>query len=484
MHKKINQFSIIEIVFWSLSLIFLVMIIPAWLFNWPLFFTFPVILVFTYFFLFRIDKVFDFIFFITPFSIQLSEFFPQVSFDIFLPTEPLILALLLVFAYKMITGSGLPRAFVQHPISIALYIYLFWLIFTSITSSMPLVSLKYVLMKIWYIGVFYFYLLNYLHKYKTFITTIRLYVFSFALVIMYSLIRLSGYGFNDFQAAHFVMEPFYRDHTIYGAVLALFIPVLLSLIFRKEQKALHKIGGIYFLLLFLVALIFSYTRAAWISLLAVAALFLLIYFKVSWKWLLSGALLLVIVSTQLWWTIYFRMESNKQDSSSDFSEHVESITNIATDASNLERINRWKAAWRLAAERPGVGWGPGTYQFQYASVQFSYDKTIISTNFGDGGNAHSEYLGHLAETGWPGMFIFIGLIASVLISGIKALTIVDAQHYALLFGVLLGLSTYFVHAFLNNFLDADKMAVPFWSFLAFIVYAQTFLQKNDTVNKN
>jgi len=39
----------------------------------------------------------------------------------------------------------------------------------------------------------------------------------------------------------------------------------------------------------------------------------------------------------------------------------------------------------------------------------------------------------------------------------------------LIFFCLLALTTYFVHGFLNNFLDTDKLAVPFWGFIAIIV---------------
>ena len=34
--------------------------------------------------------------------------------------------------------------------------------------------------------------------------------------------------------------------------------------------------------------------------------------------------------------------------------------NVSTDASNLERINRWNCAIRMYAERPFLGHGPGT----------------------------------------------------------------------------------------------------------------------------
>ena len=41
-----------------------------------------------------------------------------------------------------------------------------------------------------------------------------------------------------------------------------------------------------------------------------------------------------------------KFERNTTDSSDDLNEHVASVTNVSTDASNLERINRWKCALR------------------------------------------------------------------------------------------------------------------------------------------
>jgi hypothetical protein len=35
--------------------------------------------------------------------------------------------------------------------------------------------------------------------------------------------------------------------------------------------------------------------------------------------------------------------------------------------------------------------------------------------------------------------------------------------------VLMGLITYYIHGFLNNFLDTDKASVPVWGFMAILV---------------
>ena len=63
------------------------------------------------------------------------------------------------------------------------------------------------------------------------------------------------------------------------------------------------------------------------------------------------------------------MSRNSQDSSGKLVEHLQSISNISTDASNVERLNRWVSAFGMIKEKPLVGWGPGTYQFEYAPFQ-------------------------------------------------------------------------------------------------------------------
>src|SRR5690606_31199117 len=115
-------------------------------------------------------------------------------------------------------------------------------------------------------------------------------------------------------------------------------------------------------------------------------------------------------------------------------------------------------------------WGPGTYMFQYAPFQASEDRTIISTNFGVQGNAHSEYLGPLSEQGIFGMTLMLAL---VLVTTVRAFRLYrrmpPGTDRAIMTAAFLGLVTYYLHGALNNFLDTDKASVPFWAFTAMIV---------------
>jgi len=222
--------------------------------------------------------------------------------------------------------------------------------------------------------------------------------------------------------------------------------------------------------LLIIAVIFSYSRAAWISLVFALGVYILIRLKVRFSWIAAAFVILVILFFSFQHQIIDTLERNEQDSSTDFVEHIKSIYNISSDASNLERINRWQAAIRMFDERPFLGWGPGTYQFLYAPFQRSKEKTIISTNAGDLGNAHSEYIGPMAE---QGVFGLVTVLLIIIYSVITALKIhkksgnYEVRLFSLL--MLMGLITYFMHGFLNNFLDTDKASVPVWGFLGIIV---------------
>ncbi len=157
---------------------------------------------------------------------------------------------------------------------------------------------------------------------------------------------------------------------------------------------------------------------------------------------------------------------------------MQSLSNIRTDASNLERINRWRSALRMSVERPLLGWGPGTYQFEYAPYQYSYERTIISTNFGDGGNVHSEYLGALTESGIPALLFYVIILVLAFRSGhIVFYNSVSKELKYLALALMSGLFTYVIHGALNNFLDTDKISAPFWMFIACLVVLEMDLRK-------
>jgi O-antigen ligase len=343
-----------------------------------------------------------------------------------------------------------------------------------------MVSFKFFLARLWFVVPFYFLGIALFKNVKNITNFNWLYVAALVIVIIYTTLEHSKYGFAEEQG-HWVMKPFYNDHTAYGGILAFFLPVFVGYTFNSQRSRTYRLYAGIFSITLLVALYLSYSRAAWVSIAAIIIISVLIVFQIKLRWILTSLIILIGSFYMFENEILYVLEKNKQDSSENFIEHVQSIYNISSDASNLERINRWQSAFRMFDERPFFGWGPGTYQFIYAPFQRSQERTIISTNAGDLGNAHSEYIGPLSEQGFPGLIIVLGLMITIVYTGIRVYRQAknkEIKLYSLV--AVLALCTYFVHGFLNNFLDTDKASIPFWGFFAMIV-AMDLYHKNSTV---
>lgn len=469
---------------WTIALSILFLLVNCFLFTKDVYYltALPFALLLVYFYFFSLDKLMYFIIFATPFAINLKD--TDFKFAISLPTEPFLVGILLLFILKLLQGNYIDKKVITHPITIAILINASWVFITCFTSENPLVSFKFLASRIWFIVCFYFVIIQLFKKSElNFKRFMWLYIIAFIGVIFYTLYEHKQYGF-DMKSANWVMSLFYNDHTIYGAVLAMYFPVIIGFLFNKNESFTYRFFTGIVLLIYTVAIILSYTRAAWISLLLVFGLYVVLLFKIKFSTLVIGGLFLLTIGFIVKGNFVRKMEKNKTESNDDFSKHIKSVSNITSDASNLERLNRWHAAFRMFRERPFWGWGPGTYAFYYAPYQLSKDKTIISTNAGNKGNAHSEYIGPLAESGIFGSLSFLGIAVAVIYYGIylyRKLPNGDLRRMAMC--SFLGLVTYFIHGALNNFLDTDKAALPFWGFIAVLVAIDVYYKK-ETVAEN
>ncbi|MCA1746925.1 MAG: O-antigen ligase family protein, partial [Bacteroidales bacterium] len=334
----------------------------------------------------RLDILLLSIVFFVPFSLQLSYFVEGIGVDLYLPTEPMLGLLLLVYVLRYLQGVRTDLRILRHPVTLAIYFNLAWMAVTIISSSDPLISLKFFVSRLWFIVGFYFIAIEIFRKRGNLTRYVWLYVASFSVVMLYTLIRHSGYGLDNQMMAHSMMQPFYKDHTSYGATMAFLLPVLIAFFaITKKGDLYSRFLLVLIILFFVTATLFSYTRAAWVSLIGGFAVWLVIKLRIRFEILALAAAGLIIFFFLFRPMIVMELESNRTKSSGDLTEHVRSIYNISNDQSNLERINRWSCAIRMWKERPVMGFGPGTYQFEYGRFQRSFERTEISTNFGSRG---------------------------------------------------------------------------------------------------
>lgn len=435
---------------------------------WYLFFALPLALIVVYYYFISLDKIVLLITFVTPLAVTLSN--SSLGATLSMPAEPLMFGVMVIFLGSLVLGAHYDKKVSHHLISYLLYFNLLWMFFTAVTSTMPLVSFKYLISRLWFVIPFFFVATPMFRNKKNIHWFIWLYISGLTIVVIYTLARHAMYGFGE-KASHWVMSPFYNDHTAYGAALAMFIPVLAGYIFFPRISMMKRIAAFSLFVLFTVALILSYARAAWLSIVVAMVVFLLVLLRIRFRWIIFGSAIILIVGLVNLQKIMNHLEKNKQGySNKSFVKHAESIGNISSDPSNMERVNRWVSAVKMFGQKPLLGWGPGTFQFKYAPFQLSSLKTVISTDLGDRGNAHSEYLGPLSEEGFLGMVGVLLLFGFAIKTGLEFYNKAQSRELKFLsLMITLGLVTYFFHGFVNDFLNTDKLSVPVWGFIAILV---------------
>ncbi|MCC7297400.1 MAG: O-antigen ligase family protein [Bacteroidia bacterium] len=434
--------------------------------------------------LFRTEKFILLAGAIAPLSININDI--GSGFGLAVPTEPLIIFIFGMLVFRFFMQLRIEKEILLHPLTISIIVYLCWFWFSSIFSSMPIVSLKFSLARTWYIVVFYIALISIFKKFNSIHFFLKSFTIFTLILVIFTLIKHAAEGFVR-SSSYSVSWPFFPDHGMYAAAIAFCVPVLAFYAFNGRilghNWAWLPIAGVFFVVL-LFGVVVSYTRATWLSLIAAFGVYVMLRFKIKFVWMLGGLALISIFAILKQEDILYSLEANKQGSSDEIEGHVKSVSNITTDPSNLERINRWKCASRMVQQRPITGFGPGTFVFQYGVFQKSSELTIISTNSGDLGDAHSEYFSSLSELGIPGFVFWISLVLISISTAFKVVYNTTSSKVKVTAMIaLLGLITYYFHGLLNNYSQYDKIAVPMWGFMAIIVALDVFyLQKEVKIN--
>jgi O-antigen ligase len=426
------------------------------------------------------SRVFILLFLAIPPSIEMA--IGNGDNKMLIPSEPVMVILAIAFAIQLAFRRGVDTSFLRHPVSVSVLSYLVIMTLGILGSGMPVVSLKYTLVTITYVLIFYFMSSEFMRRRDGNILLLYLlYGTALLFVATRALYLHSTTGFAH-EVAGLVVHPYFIDHTIYSACLSLIFPGFVALAWKRRALGLPRIAQLLaagFAFILCAAIFFSFSRAAWISIGAAFILFITLQLKIKPKHVGIAVLLL---ASGIWFIrnpIIDRMKQNhysSTDRSSDLAEQTMSVGNISNDASNAERLNRWSCALRMFLDKPITGFGPGTYQFEYLGYQRADEMTRISVTtaynniYGRGGSAHSEYLLALSEMGIGGFIAFVCIVIFTVGAGMRAYyNAADEKSKILAAMALLGFFTYIVHANFNNFLNNNKPASFFWILIAIIV---------------
>ncbi|MEY3444319.1 MAG: hypothetical protein RLZZ519_2600, partial [Bacteroidota bacterium] len=363
-----------------------------------------------------------------------------------------------------------PWPLIMHPIGIVIVLHLVWAFISMLNSSYTEISLKFLVSRSAYILVYYIGFGTMFSDPSRRTVFFKAYLWGLVPVMIWAIFHLAQYGLSR-SFSPVMAEPFYDDHTVFGACLAMILPLAGWIALRDRLQM--RTGGINWawpaFFLVVAALLLSFSRAAWIGILIIGGFYLLMRLRIRFRFL---AFAMVIVAAGAWIgrdAIVERFQQNENVSGADVFSTAASVTNVNTDDSNKERINRWSCAIRMYEQRPWMGFGPGTYERNYGNFQVLSEITRISSWVGDRGDAHSEYLGVLSEQGIPGLIFLGGLFLVSLQVGMRVTYSTDDQRTKeISMAILMGLSTYYFHGFVNDFIDIDKAAVLFWGMMALL----------------
>lgn len=327
-----------------------------------------------------------------------------------IPDEPAMLLLTGVFLLTMASGKlRNSTALLKHPVFFWVVLLFCWAVVCTAFSTGPLLSLKYLLAKTWYIIPFVLMPWFLFTGKRQFAWLAASLLIPMGIAVIYTLTRHAQQGFL-FDNANHVVKPFFRNHVNYAAMLVCLMPVLYFSARNTRNKRLLVV--LYGMLFFsLVALFFSFSRGAWLALATGIIAAMLI--RIRLLPYVFVAVLAGLILTVAWFSnnnryLAYHHNYKKTIYHSNFTDHLQA-TFRNTDLSNAERVYRWIAALRMSMEHPVTGFGPGTFYQNYKPYGVSYFKTWVSDN-PERSTVHNYFLLLLTEQGIPALIMFCILL--------------------------------------------------------------------------
>lgn len=402
-----------------------------------------------------------------PLSVEM--YFGPLGTD--LPTEPLMIALTGIFILHFLRyGATYDRRYFTHPLALLMYLHLGWIFLTTLFSEGFLVSLKFTLAKCWYLGAFFLIAERFIRTPKDIDRVFTLIFWPLLFVAAQSIVRHAAIGF-DFEDQFKTIAPFMRNHVSYAGILAVMAPWMVYLYQRHQPKGLKRWFYLGLALFWLIAVYFSYTRAAYVALVLAAGTAIVIQLK------LLRPLIVVAIVGVLGFSAYLLTDNTYLEFAPNFETTVAhkefddllAATAKFEDVSTMERAYRWVAGGNMVPYHPWLGWGPGNFVNFYKSYTVSSFTTYVSDNPENSG-IHSYYLMTLVEQGFIGLIILLIFLFGILIYGEKLYhRITDPDRKRAIMAALLSMVVIYAFLLINDMLETDKMGSIFLLNLSIII---------------
>jgi O-antigen ligase len=396
-----------------------------------------------------------------------------------LPTEPILIGLTLLFPFILLMKFKAEHLeLLTNPIVIALLFHIGWILIAAVLGADVIVGLKFFMAKLWYIVPFFFlsiYVFRGKKEYKYFFWLLMI---PLALSICYVLVRHSSYGFS-FSDVNSAVSPIYRNHVNYGLLMAGFLPFVWCFYHWYEKGSFERIliGGT--IILMLIGIYFTYTRAAQLAVVIGVGAYFIIRFRLVLLSLISATLLVLVLTTFLLNEdryLEYAPQYEKTITHESFDNLLEATVKME-DISTMERVNRWVAGYHMAVDRPFSGFGPGNFYFNYKNYMVSSFVTYVSDN-PDKSGIHNYYLMTLVEQGFVGLLFFLALLFSALLYGERLYhRIKDSDYQKIVMAATVSIIVIASVILINDLLEALKIGSLFFISMAILVREGVRMEK-------
>jgi putative inorganic carbon (HCO3(-)) transporter len=343
--------------------------------------------------------------------------------------DPLSLTMAQISSYAALAVLVWTRRAHVGSVGRAMLVMLGVILFTALTSVRPEASAREVLLWAMYLGVAVV-TASSLHGHAAARRMLDFLVAIAGWVVLIALFLFWG-GNNPgmrWYATFYWPNPF-------AAFLLLVLPLeVVRLISARNSReaAAHTILTV----LLTTAVVLTYSRGAWLSLLLIAPVALALLRPPSWT-AAAGRLLIValLVSGAV-------MSLTRTPASPSGGQGVAARAASIADTGDLSiqgRVSFWRAAFDIFRDHPLTGTGPGTFGAVHARYQ--RDVRFYARD------AHNLYVQTLAEMGIPGALALGFLVLTIISVWLRALRqSAFGEPYTLVLGAGLGVLAFFIHS--------------------------------------
>ena len=389
-----------------------------------------------------------------------------------LPTEPLMVGLmLLIVPYTIRHHRSLDGRRFAHVLTGLLALHLFWIALTGFTSTVPMLSAKYLVAKLWYVAAFFLATLVLVRSQRHLRAVVWALLWPLSASIVYVLVRLAldGGGYTNIDA---LVQPIYRNHVGFSTLVTIALPFAIWARSWYAPGTRRRRVLTAMIVLFLAGIYFGYTRACYLAVAAMAAAWVIFRLRLA-RWAIPATLIVVFAG------VHHLVDENEYIR---FAPTVKTVTHNAfddklaatfegRDVSSMERVYRWIAGVHMVADRPLTGFGPNGFVPNYEDYTVFIFETWISDN-PERSTIHNYYLLVLVEQGIPGLVLFLALLTGgILVGERQAARSPDRFARGASMAAIVSLVGLAVNLVFSDMIEVDKTGSIFFLALAVVVVA-------------